>query len=107
MKPQDLPDEFLLCRDIRHQWDLLPTATRLTSKEGVRVMERTLHCDRCGAVRVEVISLVTFKVIARTYGYPEGFLLGEPTPFVKMREASVKRQLKALRSIQPGKRGVR
>lgn len=99
MKPSELSDEFILCRDLRHHWALDPlNDLQLGKRDGVQVLERQLECQVCGTIQSQTISLTTFKVVARSYSYPDGFLLGEPATFAQIRETSVRRQLKTLRA---------
>jgi hypothetical protein len=100
VKPTDLPDNYLWCRDIRHQWELDAKSLTLRTRDKVQMLERTLTCLRCSGQRHETISLTTFKVTARSYSYPEGYLLGEATTFTELRTASVKRMMRKMRKTK-------
>src|SRR5262245_22599878 len=58
----------LLCRDLRHPWDLGPTY--LIQRD---LVERNLRCPRCGTERVEVVVRSTGEVIRRHYVYATGY----------------------------------
>lgn len=59
----------LLCRDLRHPWDLGPTYLMQPD-----LVERNLHCPRCGTDRVEVVVRSSGEVVRRMYRYAEGYL---------------------------------
>jgi hypothetical protein len=65
---RDLPDEFLLCRDIGHTWR--PSAARITSES---TYERTMRCGRCKAERRQELS-ATGAILSGHYYYETGYL---------------------------------
>ena len=65
---QDMPDSFLMCREMSHQWR--PASARIGS-DGV--IARTLECGRCTAQRVQELS-PRGHVLSSHYVYPEGYL---------------------------------
>ena len=93
---KNLDRDYLLCRDLRHQWDGVVNIITTNAKRG-RHLERATTCLRCSTVRKEAISLTTFRVLGRKYEYPDGFILQEKTPFDRIREQSIKMQLRELR----------
>lgn len=71
-----LPDNFLLCRDIKHSYDV---NVELHSIKYVgdpsTYLRRELLCRRCGTVRHENFALVKGEVekLRSTYTYPPGY----------------------------------
>ena len=94
---KDLDRDYLLCRDLRHQWDNVATIITTNAKRG-RHLERATTCLRCETVRIEAISLTTFRVLGRKYEYPDGFILQEKTPFDRIREASIRMQIRDMKA---------
>ena len=76
-----MPDEFLLCRDLRHHWSVPKGFFQVKVEGGVRgalYVEREVACDSCDLKRMEL-----FRVHARwmeklgrpRYTYPKGYQL--------------------------------
>jgi hypothetical protein len=65
----DLPDEFLLCRDIGHQWR--PFTARYLPQRNV--YERTLRCGRCTTTRRQTVSL-SGEISSGGYEYADGYV---------------------------------
>lgn len=65
----ELPDEFLECRDLRHAW-----IGALWFQEPDGTVIRVTKCARCETRREEVIDLSAQSGVAsRTYLYPKGY----------------------------------
>lgn len=69
-----LPDSYLMCRDVRHAWDV-STDYYVTASKGTRPTEiqRTLTCLRCGTLRVErylPTRNAGLDKVGQTYRYP-------------------------------------
>lgn len=64
----ELPDKFLTCRDMGHQWR--PHSARWDSKE--RAYVRVLRCGRCKTDRVQVIDAYG-GIVSGSYDYPDGY----------------------------------
>jgi len=66
-----LTDESLWCRTERHLWkwqnDWLDPDNPL--------FERTLNCERCGAIKTKTISLRTFLILRTSIKYPKNYLV--------------------------------
>lgn len=73
-KVQDLPDNWLMCRDIRHAWEVTEDF-HVTKSKGSTVQEirRVLTCPRCTAQRVERHHVTKWGLekVAQHYVYPE------------------------------------
>ena len=65
----DLPDEFLLCRDIGHQWR--PYTARYVPADNA--YERTIRCGRCTTERHQSISLQG-EITSGGYHYADGYV---------------------------------
>lgn len=63
----DLPDEFLLCRELHHHWKPWTVA-----REG-RSYIRVLRCSRCTTERHQKLSH-RGEVLGTHYVHPEGYL---------------------------------
>jgi hypothetical protein len=94
---KNLDQDYLLCRDLRHQWDGLTNL--LHGKGRARYLVRTTTCLRCGTERHETISLTTYSVLKRAYVYPTDYKLDEKTAFSDIRKTSILRQLKQAREL--------
>lgn len=64
-----MPDEFLACRDLRHNWQL----ARLVEVKGG--FERTLWCRSCKTNRHQVLSRSGEILSSSAHDYPVGYLL--------------------------------
>ena len=73
---QDLPDNWVMCRDMRHAWTVLDdfhVAVRQGSK--IQEIRRTLLCLRCATSRREVYHQGTYGLdkVAQHYTYPDNY----------------------------------
>lgn len=53
---KELPDEFFVCRDIRHKWDITQDYHEVPYSHAGRKLQalrRVLTCGRCGGTRVQ------------------------------------------------------
>jgi hypothetical protein len=65
-------EDFLLCKDMRHQWELVQPYEKKRSGWVTRVLE----CSRCGTLRTDTYAIINNERLARagsTYRYPTGF----------------------------------
>jgi hypothetical protein len=67
---EDIPEQFILCRDLLHAWQ--PYDARISRKH--REIERVMRCLRCATLKVQVFSLEGELKRSR-YEYVEGYLL--------------------------------
>jgi hypothetical protein len=71
-----VPENWLLCRGIRHSWDVIQDF-HVTAKEGrvVHEIQRTLECSRCETQRIEkfVVTRDGLDKTGQKYEYPEGY----------------------------------
>ena len=65
----ELPDAFLMCRDMGHQWR--PFTAQWHSSE--RAYSRTLACARCSTQRTQWVSASGHIAHGNHYDYPEGY----------------------------------
>lgn len=95
---EDLKDEYLDCRDLRHSWqrssrhDLL--ITRNASKKVIE-FTRVITCSRCGTERHTTLSVPNMAIARSRYVYPVGYLLlGSKTdPSMKVDASGVRREV--------------
>lgn len=67
---EDIPDEFLLCRDLGHAW--APYDVRVSRK--AQEIHRILQCRTCPTQRTQILSL-DGEIRRSKYDYPEGYVL--------------------------------
>ena len=72
----NLPDEFLLCRDIGHTW----RPFRATIN-GDSTYSRVMRCGRCSAEREQTLSHFG-AILAGHYKYAEGYLAPKGSSYV-------------------------
>lgn len=80
---QDLPDNFLRCREFRfHDWDIVDDLHVLATSEGPMLIERNLKCRRCTQPGVDTFRVARVarheflvRVGTRKIGYKPGYLL--------------------------------
>lgn len=71
-----LPDNWVMCRDMRHAWDV-NVDFHVTESQGSRIREirRQLVCMRCETVRNEVYHHTRWGLekVSQSYGYPDDY----------------------------------
>ena len=72
---QDIPDEYLLCRDLGHSW--APHDVRVSRKAGE--IHRILQCRSCPTQRVQILDMNGYRKSSK-YVYPED-MDKEATPY--------------------------
>jgi hypothetical protein len=85
---QQMPDEFLECRDIRHLWEVTRNYHVVDAVEDAGIqprmghntfVERKLRCTRCGMVRSDAYVIAKrarwqgLERLSSTYTMPEGY----------------------------------
>jgi len=65
---EDLPERFLLCRDLGHTWR--PFLAKFDTEE--RAYKRVLKCGRCRTERTQLISMNGVP-LSGAYDYPDGY----------------------------------
>jgi hypothetical protein len=93
MRLKDMDPDFLMCRDLRHQWELKPAGLETDPTGGKDMLYRTCVCLRCGTERVELVNLQVWRVVSRWYSHPAGYQLTERVHFTEVRKASIQHQL--------------
>lgn len=108
-----LPDNFLDCRDLTHNWDKVQDyrPQQQTMEGGSRIsplLYRLLECNRCGATRTDVIYKRTGERLSVSMKYPEGYQMPGVPRGVKrstiLRQESVRRANMAAAKAEPGDR---
>jgi hypothetical protein len=63
---EDIPEEFLLCRDLGHAW--MPSDVKVVRK--LSEIHRILVCRSCPTQRVQVLDMQGYRLRSK-YVYPE------------------------------------
>ena len=64
----DIPDAYLMCRDLGHNW----SAFDVRVHRRLREIERVLRCRTCTTLRTQVLTLDGYLMPGRSfYSYPE------------------------------------
>jgi hypothetical protein len=76
----EIPDNFLWCRDVRHSWE--PFDVRDYRNKVARRDEilQVLRCERCATKRIRVLGQDGGFLRSGGYDYPEGYLLKDHGP---------------------------
>lgn len=67
---EDIPEEFLLCRDLGHAW--APHDVKISRKYGE--IHRVLQCRSCPTQRTQILEM-DGSIKRSRYEYPEGYVL--------------------------------
>jgi hypothetical protein len=77
-KVQNLPDNWLMCRDVRHAWDVTEDF-HVTKHKASKVQEirRVLVCLRCKCERHERYAVTKWGLdkVGQTYKHPDGYVI--------------------------------
>lgn len=65
---ESLPDRFLLCRDMGHEWD----PYRAWYDGEISGYRRVMRCRRCKADRTQVLS-ISGHIMSSSYEYEDGY----------------------------------
>ena len=70
-----LPDNWMVCRDMRHAWNVLNDFHVVTNGDGSSDVRRELQCMRCETVRRESFenNLYGLSKTSTVYIYPEKY----------------------------------
>lgn len=106
----DLPDDWVICRDMRHAWSVIDDF-HVTERNGrhVRTIARTLGCMRCMTLRLEtyVHNGYGLDKTSQHYKYPEGYQIkGVPRgvkPQAIIQEEQFRRSMERIASQAKGK----
>lgn len=75
---EDLQDDYLECRDLRHAWrrSSLHDISVVRNTSG-KVIEftRIIICGRCGTERHTTLSVPSMQIVRSRYSYPPSYLL--------------------------------
>lgn len=74
---RDLPDNWVLCRDMRHAWEILNDFHVVATPGGSSDIRRELVCVRCETVRRESFenNLYGLNKTSVAYIYPEKYMI--------------------------------
>lgn len=87
----NLDNDYLLCRDIRHVWELADVHKGATISTGQTVMQRRLSCGRCGTERLDTYLYPSYDRVSSDYRYPDGYGLQGRVPNTEVRRETFKR----------------
>jgi hypothetical protein len=80
------PDQFLVCRDIRHLWEVVKDFHIVTENAEGKYIERVMECTRCTTrkteshlLRADRWGIYRMMRIGSGYSYPEHYLIPEMT----------------------------
>lgn len=111
-----LPDNFLDCRDLKHNWrkvnNYRPREQHIEGgKQRSRIsplLYRVLECERCGTTRTDVIYARTFERLSVSYDYPETYQMPGVPRGVKsstiLRQEAVRRAMLEAAKAEKGER---
>jgi hypothetical protein len=70
----DIPTEYLWCRDMRHAWDPDSMTSREVFNRRIERWEvwRTVRCMNCGGYKTQKLTKA-FQLLGTDYDYPEGY----------------------------------
>lgn len=60
---EEIPDDYLLCRDLGHLWQ--PSDVRISRRQ--REIERVLRCHNCSTLRTQVLTLGGYLIPGRSF----------------------------------------
>ena len=91
-KLQELPDDFLDCRDMLHAWSRTKSYVPLgrNEKHPSELLRETV-CIRCGTVKRDVYSARTLERQSTTYVHPAGYIIKGGDTFRKRRGVLTRR----------------
>lgn len=72
----DLPENWLMCRDMRHAWQIQEDFHVEKNKgKTAQTVKRTLTCLRCSTLRTEhyLMERLGLNKVAQNYTYPEDY----------------------------------
>lgn len=95
---EDLQDDYLECRDLRHSWrrsslhDI--SVTRNTSGKVIE-FTRVITCARCGCERHQTYSVPSMEIRRSRYNYPHGYLLAgsHSDPALRVDAGDIRREV--------------
>jgi hypothetical protein len=65
---EDIPEEFLICRDLGHSW--APSDVKISGKGRNAEIHRILQCRSCPTQRVQILDVNGYRLRSK-YVYPE------------------------------------
>lgn len=72
----ELPDNWVMCRDVRHAWSILEDFhVHLQQGKQIQELRRVLACVRCQTLRIEIYHVGRFGLdkVRQHYGYPDNY----------------------------------
>ena len=94
----DLQDDYLECRDLRHAWrrSSLHDISVVRNTAG-KVIEftRVITCSRCGTERHSTFAVPSMQIVRNRYSYPSGYqLLGSHSdPSLRVDAGDIRREV--------------
>lgn len=74
MKIDDIPDQFLWCRDFLHAWDAYDFHVRRNAVTRRNEMNQVVRCVRCGTIKTRIMT-TSGEILRNSYQYPDGYQL--------------------------------
>lgn len=107
---QDLPENWLICRDMRHAWEVSQDF-HVVKQTGTKVqhLRRTLSCLRCETLRNEryIISRYGVEKEGQSYTYPDQYQLeGIPRGVKPSSIVQAEQYRRAMEKVAASQRGL-
>jgi hypothetical protein len=82
-----IPEEFLWCRDMGHNWDPGSLTCREHFNRRVERWEiwRTVRCDGCGGTKIQKLTKA-YQFLRSDYDYPDGYAINGGSGYRLTRE---------------------
>jgi hypothetical protein len=94
----DLQDDYLECRDLRHAWRRSSLhdieVTRNTSGKIIE-FTRVITCSRCGTERHTTFQVPSMMIVRNRYAYPSGYMLvgSHSDPSMRVDAGDIRREV--------------
>lgn len=73
---EDLPQDFLDCRDMMHAWKRVKSYIPLgLDPANPKQLLREMECLRCGTIKRDVFTARTLERTSTSYSHPAGYLI--------------------------------
>lgn len=72
----ELPDNWVMCRDMRHAWSVLEDFhVHIAQGQKIQELRRVLHCLRCQTLRIEIYHVGRYGLdkVRQHYTYPDNY----------------------------------
>lgn len=93
MNTRELETGVLVCRDLRHAWQVVGYYSTDGKVAKAGPITRVLVCSRCSTRRTDVVNSATGEIQGRGYFYQEGYLLKYDSGEPRLRSQDFRREL--------------